>query len=157
MMSPDRLAATARRVTERIAPTIERVHPALPTEARHLIQINGALQVAGGVLLNTRLSRPAAVLLAGSLIPTTLAGHAFWAVEDPQQRAIQRVQLLKNLGLLGGLLLGAVDTRGQPGLPWRAHRALADTNKALHRSAKQTREKTRLAMKAANIGRHLPG
>jgi putative oxidoreductase len=34
-----------------------------------------------------------------------VAGHAFWTHEDPAQRAQQRNQFNKNLGLAGGLRL----------------------------------------------------
>ena len=54
-------------------------------------------------------------LLAGSLVPTTLAGHRFWEEEDATKRAQQRIHFFKNLGLLGGLILAAVDTEGRPG------------------------------------------
>ena len=51
------------------------------------------------------------------LVPTTVAGHAFWEETDPAKRArSRRSQFLKNVGLLGGLLLAAVDTAGKPGL-----------------------------------------
>jgi len=34
-----------------------------------------------------------------------MAGHAFWKEEDPKMRARQQGQFLKNLGLIGGLLV----------------------------------------------------
>ncbi|MDP8930210.1 MAG: DoxX protein, partial [Actinomycetota bacterium] len=45
----------------------------------------------------------AASVLAASLVPTTLAGHPFWKLED-KEAAQQRIQFMKNLGLLGGLM-----------------------------------------------------
>src|ERR1700753_3279408 len=79
LRQPKRLVEPARPVTEKVAPLIERVHPALPTDPETLIRVNGAAQVVGGVLLATgRVTTPAALLLAGSLVPTTLAGHPFW-------------------------------------------------------------------------------
>ena len=36
---------------------------------------------------------------------------------------------MKNLGLLGGLLLAAVDTEGRPGLRWRAGHAIDDATR----------------------------
>ncbi|HTJ40022.1 MAG TPA: DoxX family protein [Dactylosporangium sp.] len=128
---PAKLAGRARAVTDRLEPTIKAVHPSLPTDAETLVRVNGAAQMAGGVLLATgHATRPAALLLAGSLVPTTLAGHAFWDVEDPQQRAAQRIQFLKNLGLLGGLLLAAVDHEGRPDLRWRAGHAAKTLRRA---------------------------
>jgi uncharacterized membrane protein YphA (DoxX/SURF4 family) len=53
--------------------------------------------------------RLAALALAGSLIPTTLAGHAFWKVDDPTARKLQRIQFHKNLAMIGGLLFAVVD------------------------------------------------
>ena len=38
-------------------------------------------------------------------------------------RATQRIQFFKNVSMLGGLFLAAVDTEGRPSLSWRAHRA----------------------------------
>ena len=64
------------------------------------------------------------VALIASIIPTTYAGHRFWEEEDDASRAEQRAHFLKNLGLLGGLILAAADTEGEPSLGWRAlHRA----------------------------------
>ena len=118
--SPERLAGKARPVTDRLEPTIKALHPSLPTEAETLVRVNGAAQVAGGLLLATgHATRPAALLLAGSLVPTTLAGHAFWTIDDPAERAAQRIQFLKNLGLLGGLLMTALDHQGRPDITWR--------------------------------------
>jgi putative oxidoreductase len=39
------------------------------------------------------------------LIPTTVVGHAFWQEPEVTGRKNQQVQFLKNLGLIGGLLL----------------------------------------------------
>lgn len=69
---------------------------------------NGMAMVLGGIALATGVSpRAAAAGLAASLVPTTLAGHAFWKMEDPQARASNRIQFAKNLGLIGGLLATA--------------------------------------------------
>lgn len=69
------------------------------------VRLNGAAMVAGGaaLILNV-LPRAAALGLVASLVPTTLAGHSYWKHDDPQMRTTQRIQLLKNLGLAGGLL-----------------------------------------------------
>jgi hypothetical protein len=46
-----------------------------------------------------------AAALAGTLVPTTLAGHPYWRIDDPAARRQQRVHFFKNVGLLGGALL----------------------------------------------------
>jgi len=38
-------------------------------------------------------------------VPTTLAGHRFWEATDEKERAMQRIQFMKNMAMLGGLLL----------------------------------------------------
>jgi uncharacterized membrane protein YphA (DoxX/SURF4 family) len=70
------------------------------------VRLNGAVQlVAGTMLAMNRWPRLAALALAGSLIPTTIAGHRFWSEADPNGRAAQRTQFLKNAAMLGGLLV----------------------------------------------------
>ncbi len=89
-----------------------------------VVQIDGAVKVAAGTALAVgRFPRIAALALAGSLVPTTLAAHRFWDFEDPAQRQAQQVQFVKNVSLLGGLLLASVDTEGKPSVGWRARRA----------------------------------
>ncbi|MEV8514916.1 DoxX family protein [Dactylosporangium sp. NPDC051484] len=132
--APEKLAEPARPVTDRLEPAIKALHPSLPTDAETLVRVNGAAQMIGGILLATgRAPRPAALLLAGSLVPTTLAGHPFWSIEEPQQRAAQRIQFLKNLGLAGGLLLAALDHEGRPDLRWRAGQAKRTLRRAKRR------------------------
>jgi hypothetical protein len=84
--------------------------------------------------------RPAALALAGSLVPTTLAGHRFWTETDPQVREQQKVHFMKNLGLLGGLLLTALDTGGRPSIPWRTRRATRHAADVVEDAAVSTRE-----------------
>jgi putative oxidoreductase len=80
----------------------------------HLVQVNGAAQVLAGAALATgRFARPAALVLAASLVPTTLAGHRFWEPETPAERHMQRIQFLKNMAMLGGLVLAAADPSGR--------------------------------------------
>ena len=61
------------------------------------------------------LPRVGAMAIAATLVPTTLAGHPFWKEEDPAKRKAQRIQFLKNMAMMGGVLLAAVDTAGKPG------------------------------------------
>ncbi len=110
-------------MAESVAPKV--AEPlSLPQETDQLVKINAVVQVVAGALLAIgRLPRLASCALAGSLVPTTLAGHRFWEMEDEAQRAQQQIHFLKNVGLLGGLILAAVDTGGAPSLGWRAKRA----------------------------------
>jgi putative oxidoreductase len=90
-----------------------------------LVMVNGAVQVGAGVALAVGfLPRPAAIALAASLVPTTLAGHRFWEKEDPKERSGQTIHFLKNLSMFGGLVLAATSTGGRPSVPWRVKRAV---------------------------------
>jgi putative oxidoreductase len=158
VLDPDQLAARAKRVTDRIAPVLERTDPRLPTEARTLVQVNGAVQLLGALLLASgRSTRPAAAVLAGSLVPTTLAGHSFWAEDDPVARRNHQIHFLKNVGLFGGLLLAAADTRGRPGLRWRARHLVDSTRRSGRRTVRAAQRDLRLARRAVEVGRRLPG
>ena len=88
---------------------IRKVAP-LPEDDELVVRGNAAVMVAGGTLLGLGIApRLSALALACSLIPTTLAGHSYWAVEDPAVRKQQRIQFHKNLAMLGGLLLAVLD------------------------------------------------
>jgi uncharacterized membrane protein YphA (DoxX/SURF4 family) len=88
-----------------------------------LVRLNGAVQVGGGVLLAMgKVPRLASLALIASIVPTTYAGHRFWEEPDADARNQQKMQLLKNLGLLGGLIFSAADTDGAPSVGWRTRR-----------------------------------
>jgi putative oxidoreductase len=82
----------------------------LPADDELVVRANAAVQVVSGTLLALGLApRLSALALAGSLIPTTLAGHAYWTIEDPAARKLQRIQFHKNMAMIGGLLFAALD------------------------------------------------
>lgn len=115
-------------------------------DAAMLVRVNGAVQVAAGVLLATgKFRRPAAFALIGSIIPTTYAGHRFWEESDPASRAQQKMHFLKNVGLLGGLILAAFDTEGEPSLAWRAKRQARQLESAVSAGRVSGRRKARRA------------
>jgi len=119
LRNPEPKVAVAEPVASSVASRLP-----LPDDTTQLVKINAGVQVGAGFLLAIgRLPRLSALALAGSIVPTTLAGHRFWEADDPSTKAQQQVQFMKNLGLLGGLLLAAVDTGGAPSLTWRARRA----------------------------------
>jgi putative oxidoreductase len=112
------------KAAEPLLDTVKNALPAqVPTDPETLVRIDGAVKIGAGTLLAIgKFPRLAALALAGSTVPTTLAAHAFWEVDDPQERANQQIHFLKNVGLLGGLLIAAVDTRGKPSVGYRAKR-----------------------------------
>jgi len=139
-----------------IAPRIAEKLPYLPEDTASLVRINGAAQVAAGLLLATgRFPRLSSAVLAGSLVPTTLAGHRFWEEQDETRRAQQRIHFFKNLSMLGGLMLAAVDTEGRPGLAWRAQHAAHHAAVGTGRTTRTARREAKLAARTARA--KLPG
>lgn len=135
------------------APIIKRIPPqlGLPNDPELLVRANGAAMAGAGALFALgRFPRLAAMVLAATIVPTTLATHRFWEVKDPKQRKQQQQHFTKDLGLLGAALLAAVDTDGQPGLSWRTRRA----NKDLHRTANQARREAKHAKREAKRAAH---
>jgi uncharacterized membrane protein YphA (DoxX/SURF4 family) len=155
LTKPDPLIPAAQRMTDRISPVLRRIHPSLPGNPRTLVQLDQAAKVIGGVALVTALRRPAALVLACSMVPTTLAAHSFWESPEPAGRAQQRVNFLKNISIIGGLILAAADTEGRPGMRWRTAHTISDTNRSLRHKVQVTRVRARLAAHANPIGRHL--
>jgi len=102
--NPDRLVPSTKPLVDQWGSALDSV--GLPTDPKTLVQLNGAAQIAGGVMLGTGMApRLGALTLAGSLVPTTFAGHPFWQEEDPDRRKQQRIHFFKNVSMLGGALL----------------------------------------------------
>ncbi len=128
IQSPEGKVKAAAAVTD----PLKARFPLLPEDTATLVRLNGIVQVgAGGLLALGKFRRLASWVLVASVIPTTYAGHRFWEEVDEETRAQQRVHFLKNLGLLGGLILAALDTEGAPSLGWRARRRAGQVTTAI--------------------------
>jgi putative oxidoreductase len=78
----------------------------VPLEPQLAVRVNGATMLAAGTALALGVwPRLAAATLAGTLVPTTLAGHPYWRMTDPAARRQQRTHFFKNVGMFGGALL----------------------------------------------------
>jgi len=162
---PEPHVAKAQPVTDRLVPLLQKVAPPqlgdrIPESTANLVRLNGAAQLLGGLALATGKGRRlGAVVLAGSLVPTTLAGHSFWQETDKAAKAAQKIQFMKNLGLMGGLLLAAVDTEGKPGVAWRAsHGAKAakrETKRGARLAKRETKQFARTAKREAKLATQL--
>jgi putative oxidoreductase len=85
----------------------------LPEDDELLVKVNAGVHLAAGTLLVLgKFPRLSALVLAGSLIPTTLGGHRFWEATDETTRKNQRTHFVKNLAILGGLIFAALDRQG---------------------------------------------
>jgi uncharacterized membrane protein YphA (DoxX/SURF4 family) len=160
LRKPEGPAQRAKPVTDTITGMKDQVAPSipLPRDERQLVQINGAAQVIGGLALATgRFPRLASTLLAATLVPTTAGGHRFWEEEDDTVRANQTIHFLKNMSMMGGLMLAMVDTEGKPGVAWRTKHAVGSTRKSGKALTKQAKTSAKLAGKQARTQAKLAG
>ncbi len=131
-----RIQAAEPIVDKTVGQVREKLPDEVPTDTESLVRLDAAIKIGAGVALGLgRFPRLAALLLAGTLVPTTAAGHRFWEYEDPKERAAQRSHFLKNVGLLGGLMIAAGDTHGKPSVAWRAKHATSATSGTVQSAA----------------------
>ncbi|GAB2532194.1 DoxX family protein [Nocardia heshunensis] len=96
----------------------------LNVDPETVVRVNAGAQVlAGTLLIFGKAPRSAAFVLAVTVIPTAVTEQDFWAEPDPDRKAAKRIAFLKDVGLLGGLLIASGDTAGRPSLSWRGRRA----------------------------------
>ena len=147
----------ATPVVEQITEQADKALPVqVPRDVEQWVKVDAAVKVAAGSLFAlNKAPRLTALVLSASIVPTTLAGHRFWEHEDPTEKFGQISNFLKNAGLLGGLLLAAVDTEGKPSVGYRARRAAraaADsTEKSFEKAQKRAAKAHRKAEK--RVGR----
>ena len=131
---------------------LSRLVPSIPEQPGQAVRITGAVQLAAGSLLAIgRLPRLSALALAATVIPATATDYRFWETDDKQRRADQRAHFVKNVALLGGLLIAAADTAGKPSLAWRTQHAAdrARRDAALAAKAAKTSGRARTAKASA--------
>jgi len=120
-----------KSAAEAAAPAVDGLHTLpdpvgskIPSDPQTFAQINAAVQIGGGLLLATgKMPRVASAALAFTVLPANLGTHMFWTETDPQRKAELRQAFLKDLSLLGGLMIASADTAGKPSLGWRGRRA----------------------------------
>ncbi|MFF0458052.1 DoxX family protein [Nocardia africana] len=111
----------------------------LPADPAKVVRINAIVRVGAGTLLAlNRAPRLSSLALAVTVIPATVTEQDFWNESDAQQRAAKRTAFIKDVGLLGGLLIAAADTEGKPSLGWRGRRAARKAAAALPFTAATT-------------------
>lgn len=147
LINPELKIDTARWVLDRVGPRLEKIDPRIPTDPRTVVRAKAATDVVAGVALATgHFTRPAAAVLAAGLVPVAAA-----------DRSDMPTSLLKNLGLLGGLLLAAADTQGRPSLRYRTTHAVDRSQRAVKRAARQAKRDAKIATMSAAAARKLPG
>ncbi|PRY48174.1 putative membrane protein YphA (DoxX/SURF4 family) [Geodermatophilus tzadiensis] len=151
LRNPQTRVPGARPVVDQIARAADEQLPVqVPRDVEQWVKVDAAIKVGAGSLFALgKLPRLSALVMAGSIVPTTLAGHRFWEHEDPEERFGQLSNFLKNAGLLGGLLIAAVDTEGRPSVGYRARRAARRASTATERSVEQAQKRAAKAEKRA--------
>jgi putative oxidoreductase len=161
MRNPDRVVKIAEPVVRPIASRVSVV----PDDTEQAVRLNGAVQfVAGSLLAIGWVPRLSALALAATLVPTTVAGHRFWEAGNDEERAMQRIQFLKNITMFGGLLIATGDTAGRPSLAWRSRHAVQEARREVMRTAKSAttpakaaRTSGKAAAKATRLKARSPG
>ncbi|TKV29743.1 DoxX family membrane protein [Arthrobacter sp. NamB2] len=114
-------------------------------------QVLGATQVGAALLLGIgRFSRVAALLLAVTATVNTLVDYRSADGSTTEGKKARRSQLLRNLSLIGAVLLATVDTNGRPGIAWRAEHLAIDAKKSaagLGRDARKQLQKADQAVR----------
>ncbi|TWF94484.1 DoxX family protein [Saccharopolyspora dendranthemae] len=146
--TPNHAKGVAPMLEKAIDPVRDSLPEQVPTDTETLVRIDAGVKIGAGALLALgKFPRLASLLLAGSIVPTTLAAHRFWEQDDPQQRAEQQIHFLKNLGLLGGVLLAAVDTGGKPSVGYRARKSARIAKKTAKTANKTAGKKAKKSKK----------
>lgn len=145
---------------EAARPLVSKLAPVLhaPNDPELLVRGNGAAMTGAGALLAIgKLPRLSSLVLAATMVPTTYAGHQFWRQSDPRERRSELQHFVKNLGLLGGVLLASVDTEGRPGLAWRGRRAAKDAKRTAQQAKKEARRAAKAAKREVRLSAHRAG
>lgn len=74
--------------------------------AHILVPVAGVLLVAGCLSIALGIyAQVGALMVLSFLIPVTMVMHAYWKLDDAEERRAQRIHFYKNVALVGGALL----------------------------------------------------
>ncbi len=150
VLHPGKRSETAQPLVDAVAGPL-----GLPKDPELLIRANGAVMVGAGALFALgRLPRLTGLALAATVAPGIYLHVVSLRSEDPERRASERDDLVRDLGRLGGALLAAVDTQGRPGLAWRSKHAAEHIGTSARRTTRAARREAKRAAKEAkrNVG-----
>ena len=142
LRNPQSRVPGAAPIVEKISEVADQQLPVqVSRDVEQWVKIDAGVKVGAGALFALgRLPRLSATALAGSVIPTTLAGHRFWEKEGADRTA-QLIHFLKNLGLLGGLLIAVADTGGRESLPHAVGRVSRRTARQAEKAGGRAKKK----------------
>jgi putative oxidoreductase len=132
---------TTDAISERAAQAVVKRIPKIPEpEAETAVRIEGAVMTGAAVLLALgRAPRIASIALLATVLPPLVErAREIRSDEksgDPAERAEKRMQLLGQIGVVGGLLIAAADTAGKPSMGRRAASTSRHTRRAIEHAA----------------------
>lgn len=137
-----------------LRPALQQIGSAVPSaksitsNEKLVAKVVGGAQVGAGVLLGIgKLTRLAALVLVGSSALNAIVEFRSADTSTKEGRTDRRNQLLKNVSLIGAVLLAAVDTDGRPSLAWRAEHFAHDARKNAKSLSKDARKQLHKADK----------
>jgi uncharacterized membrane protein YphA (DoxX/SURF4 family) len=145
------LAEAAKPVNDEIRDLAGKVAPQVPVPSDDvtMVRINAGVHILAGLGLATgRAPRLSALALAATVLPTTVAGHRFWEEKDKARKAQQTTHFFKNVSMLGGLVLAALDTEGRPGVAWRAQHAVGSAKREAKHLRREAKQQAKIARKS---------
>lgn len=150
---PEGPARTAQPYVARLAGSTP-----VPDDPVLVVRAGGVAMVAGGVGLATNTApRLVASLLTIVTAVMTFVRHPVRHLGVSGLRGPEGARLLADLGLLGGVVLAALDTEGRPGVTWRARhgsqRAVTSARRSARRAARDVRRQSRLVKLEARAAR----
>ncbi|GAA1351673.1 hypothetical protein GCM10009636_12550 [Arthrobacter koreensis] len=142
----------ADQTAQQLTPTLDRLGSVVPSAAglnpASVARVLGATQLGAAAMLGLgKFSRLAGLVLAATAGVNTLVEYRNGDATTAEGRKERRTQLLKNLSLIGGVLLAAVDTNGRPGLAWRAEHLVQDTQRSVRAMGKDAGRRSRKVTK----------
>ena len=157
MRHPEEFTEAAEPVAETLLPLANQVLPKqaavyLPEDTAGLVKVTGIAQILGGLSLATGIGRRfGAGVLAATMVPHVLASNPLGAAGG--DRDARYGLLSKNIALLGGVALAAMDTEGRPNLAWKARAQkeifARESSRAKQLAEKKARQLAKSAKKTA--------
>lgn len=129
LRNTEEAAATLGPTLEEIGALVPQAEP-LTSNPQRTTQVLGGVEVAAGLALAVgKFPRLAALTLCGVHKLNSYAEYRSAPLETEEDVAAQRTTLLKNVSILGGLGIAAVDLAGKPSLSWRAEHIAKQSKK----------------------------
>ncbi|MDN4471704.1 DoxX family membrane protein [Demequina zhanjiangensis] len=145
VLEPERRAALAAPVFD---PMLKDMGVDDQVKTTDLVKAHGAATIGAATMLAvSRTPRTAALTLTGLSAVTVALAHPFWNVTDEEERKVETEQFLKNLALLGGVMLAATAGHSARHIARKQKHKAKAKEKAAEAKAKETEAKA--AKKAA--------